>query len=228
MSIQSKRSIILFVAVCLIYVLLSEELKIGIALSVLFVSVLVILAGYYSIYVKFNYRSYVFLDEIYTSLRIDFFRDDTTKMVLYSLLNQDAQRILSFPGQSFLYQIGSMFPLSFLGVPYIGYNTFVTTYMLGVSVSAGYNWMTTSIFDEMIANFGLLGFWIAPALFGILGKIADKQTIEYRKYTVATATLLLMYSLNYIMWFLQMWVLLVLTEKLIMRRRKRQVKVEVK
>jgi hypothetical protein len=140
-------------------------------------------------------------------------------MAIYSLLNPETIKILEYPGQSIITQIGSIFPLPFLGVQSIGYNSFLTAALSGVSLDISINWMTTSLFDEMLSNFGFFGFWISPVILGVFARIADKQNKELVPLTIAVVLLLLMYSPNYIMWFIQFWFTILLINRQFITKR---------
>lgn len=212
--IQSKRSIIFFIAAMIVsYLFFNTKMDKRKWIYCLgCISVIGLLL--YSIYIKVVYRGYIGFENLYTTIRIDFFRDDTVKMVIYSLLNPEKMRILKYPGQSIITQIGTIFPLQFLKVPYMGYNSYLTSALIGTSVlDVSINWMTTSIFDEMIANFGFFGFWIAPTILGFMAKIANKQNNKLIIITISSVVLLIMYSLSYIMWYIQFWIGIIVIEK---------------
>ncbi|MFS0864571.1 O-antigen polymerase [Fredinandcohnia sp. 179-A 10B2 NHS] len=218
--VQAKRSIIFFAGVLIISYLLFNTKMSNRKWIYLLGTFIIITFLLYSIYVKITYRDYIGFESIYTTLRIDFFRDDTVKMVIHSLLYPNTWQVLEYPGQSIITQIGSLFPLQFLHVPSMGYNSYLTSALIGVPVEKSINWMTTSIFDEMIANFGFLGFWIAPTILGIFAKIADRQNNRLIPITIAVIMLLMMYSPSYIMWFIQFWLLIVIVERVFRAKRR--------
>lgn len=203
MCIESKRSIIFFayiVAVCYLMCTSSRKSfkRIGFAALiaiVLFVS--------FSVFVKINYRGYVDMEAIYTSLRIDFFRDDTIKMAIFSVLNPSRISILQYPFESYLLQIGYLFPLGFIGVPKMEYNLLFTCALQGVPLSTGLNYMTTSMLDEVVSNFGIIGFVVAPIFSALLADLCDGRNPIVKTLYVSIYTLLLMYSLSYILWFVE-------------------------
>lgn len=211
---QGKRSILFFMILAIIsYLFINVKLS---KRKWIFILAIISAVGIvsYSIYIKVFYRGYSGFDSLYTTLRIDFFRDDTTKLVIYSLLNPNSIKILDYPGQSIITQIGALFPLQFLDVPVIGYNTYLTSALIGASYKySAQNWMTTSIFDEMLANFSFFGFWIAPMVLGIFSKIADKQNCKIKPITISSLILLMMYSPSYILWYMQFWFIITLAEK---------------
>lgn len=219
MNVQAKRSILLFIAIVIFSILLFNAKMNRKKWVYVFGLFCLAIGVYYSIYIKITYRNYIRFETIYTTLRIDFFRDDTVKMVIYSLINPNEMKILQYPGQSIITQIGSLFPLQFLGVKVIGFNSYLTAALMRNSyVDPTVNWITTSIFDEMLANFGFLGIIIAATILGKIAKIADSQNRKLIPITVSVACLLLMYSPNYIMWFIQFWILVVVFDKLNIRK----------
>ncbi|HBI93265.1 MAG TPA: hypothetical protein DDY58_13085 [Terrisporobacter glycolicus] len=207
---ESKRSIIFFAGVILIaYMIYNTEYKKRKNIYLL-AYLGVIAAIMYSVYIKLEFRGYVNSSQLYTTMRIDFGRDDTVKLVIYSLLNPNKMKILDYPGQSIICQIGTIFPLQLLGVKSIGYNAFLTAALIGQPVERSINWMTTSILDETIANYGFWGFWIAPVIIGLMARVTDKLTREMIPITIGAIVLLLMYPISYIMWYLQFWLILML------------------
>lgn len=216
--VESKRSIILFIFVLLVsYYIYSKRGKIPLKFYIVLLSLLLI-SIFLSVYIKTEYRGYSDYNMIYTTLRIDFFRDDRVKMVIYSLLHQDVISILSYPGQSILTQLGALFPFQFLGVNVVGYNAFFSSALSGYAFDPGYAFMTTSIFDETLANFGFYGVWIAPVVCVLFARIADKQNRMLVPITISAILLLFMFPPIYIMWFLQFWLAAVVFEKVRTRK----------
>ncbi len=208
--IESKRSIIFF---CFIVVIIIrafgfdkpiKPFRLLLAIGCLLGIVILL-----SVIVKTSYRGYTDFDSLYTTLRIDMFRDDTVKMALYSTFHRDRISILSYPFESYLMQIRSIFPLDIisglgiLDIPGVGYNTYFTCALAHVDLSYGYNWMTTSMFDELIANFGIIGILIAPFICVKISQKIDSLKKFEKILWLSAVVLLFMYSLNYIMYFLE-------------------------
>lgn len=211
--IESKRSIIIFILAIVVSFLVDTipRKKMFFVFAVAAVAMLLIVA--LSVYIKINYRTYTASDAIYTTLRIDYFRDDTTKMLIYSIFHPEDIKVLDFPGQSYLSQIGYIFPLDIFGTPRLGYNTYFTCALLKQPLSSGLNYTTTSMYDELIANFSFLGFIIAPVFSVWYARIADKQSTILKTIMIAGYVLLVMYPLNYIMWFLEAMLILLFFTK---------------
>ena len=211
--IESKRSILIFCMAIIVTFLIDyiprEKMFFVLLFSFLALFIVVILG----VFVKITFRSYSEIDALYTALRIDYFRDDTMKMLIYSLFHPNEIQVLEYPFQSYLMQIGYIFPLDLLGTPRIGYNRFFTCALLNQPLSSGASYTTTSMYDELVANFGLFGFIIAPIFSVWVAKIADKYSSIVKTMIIAGYVLLVMYSLNYIMWFLQIVVLILFISK---------------
>lgn len=210
--VQSKRTIMALIAVSILAHLLFNSKKKNRKKILIMGVILFLLLIYYSIYIKTEFRNYSTFEMLYTTMRIDFGRDDVLKLVIYSFLNPDRINILDYFGQSFITQLGSIFPLSFLGVKTIGYNAFLTAGLIDMPLDPTINFMTTSIFDEFLANFGIIGFWIAPYIIGKLCVLADNQNKRLKSLTVSMILLLMMLPISFIMWFIQFWALMIFAE----------------
>jgi len=114
----------------------------------------------------------------YTSMRINYGRDDTMKMVIHSELNSNqTNTLLDYRGQSLLF-----YPAFFIyrdlwpEKPYT-FGVYLTSYMIGSEETTPIGWtMTTNIVDELIANLGLLGAILSPFFFILLCKIGMKNS----------------------------------------------------
>ena len=85
----------------------SKDIKVGkiIGIASLLATMVIIL----SVMVKTQSRGYSGIMTIYSTLRIDIFRDDTIKMAIYGMINPNEIKILDFPFQSYLMQIRYFF-----------------------------------------------------------------------------------------------------------------------
>ena len=88
---------------------------------------------------------------------------------------------------------------------------------MGVDLSMGYSFMTTSMFDEAIANFGLIGFLTAPILCAIVSRNADKYSGFEKTLMVGCIVLGMMYSPNYILFYIEVTVIINLILKYVRR-----------
>lgn len=208
-SIESKRSIVFFTIA--IFLLLKYK---GFGRKVNFVqlglvAVLCIFGMIvYSLYIKSNVRGYSDMDQLYTNIRIDMFRDDTARLVIYSLFSS-IKPVIEWPFQSYLTQIMYFFPLDIingllrLDIPMIGFNTYLTSALVGVPISEGERWMTTSMIDENIANFSILACLIIPIVLKKISRVVDRSETIVQILILSALLLSFMYSFNYIVYFLQ-------------------------
>lgn len=215
LCIESKRSILFF---CVIIVLVikiygwGKNFNLGRYILLCLVGVSIILI--YSIYVKTALRGYSSFSDVYTNLRVDMFRDDTVKLVIKALIDPSIKPILDYPFQSYLTQIPFIFPLDFiigmlhLRIPGVGFNTYLTSALSGSSIESGDRWMTTSISDEVIANFGFLGYIILPMVILSSTKKIDRMEGITQVFWIGGLVLMMMYSLNYIIYYLEFAIVL--------------------
>lgn len=107
-----------------------------------------------------DFDSEVNKSEAYESLRIDYFRDQRIKMVIYSILYPENMKILEHTGQSFLFDLTFYIPRTMWEDKPYPYAVYFTSAMYYAPIEDRGWGMTTSIYDELIANFGILGIII--------------------------------------------------------------------
>ena len=215
--IESKRSIVYFVIIFIALIkfyksqdITSEKLKMDrIPMGALSIGIIImIIIIYTSIFVKTG-RGYSTFASLYTTFRVDLFRDDTVKFAIYSLIDKQTPKILDYPFQSFINLISSIFPLDlFVGkglinLPRVGYNTYLTSALIHADISLNNSFMTTSIYDEFIANFSYLGFPLFSFLVVRFSKILDSKSVSAKMLGIGAIILMNFYSLNYIMYYLE-------------------------
>lgn len=94
--------------------------------------------------------------------RVDYTRDSRVQMALYSALHPHKMQILDYPGQNLLYYATLLVPRSVWSNKPYPYAYYFTSAMLN-RYPQDFGWgMTTGIFDETIANVGLLGILLGP------------------------------------------------------------------
>lgn len=213
--IESKRSIVFFCFIMVVVILLygkSKDIKIGRIIGI--ASILATIVIVLSVMVKTQSRGYSGIMTIYSTLRIDIFRDDTIKMAIYGMLNPKEIKILDYPFQSYLMQIRYFFfmdiiaGIGFIPLQGLGFNKYLSSALIGADLSMGYSFMTTSMFDEAIANFGVLGFLTAPILCAIVSRNADKYSGFEKTLMVGCVVLGMMYSPNYILFYIEVTVVI--------------------
>lgn len=208
-SIESKRSIIFF-AMAVFFLLkysgYGGKIKTVKLAIIAIIGVGVMIA--YSIYIKTHIRGYTEYDQLYTNIRIDLFRDDTMRLVIYSIIS-NMKSVIDYPFQSYLTEIIFIFPLDILNglfrleVPQVGFNTYLTSALIGAPLSAGERWMTTSMIDEAIANFFLIGCIIVPIILGKISHFVDRSKPFVQVVLLSSVLLTFMYSFNYIAYYLE-------------------------
>lgn len=217
--IEAKRSILFFAVIFVFALIIGNLSKKGLRRALVVFVIAAVAAVALSVYVKTQYRGYAVDDfaTIYGNLRIDYFRDDTVKMLIYSVLNPGSINVLEYPFQSYLTQIGYIFPLDILPIQKLGYNTYFTCALLFQPLSSGLSYTTTSMFDELIANCGVFGFALIPCICVLFARWGDRLPVEFRALLNSCFVLLCMYSLNYVSWYIEVVVILLL----VMRARNR-------
>lgn len=111
----------------------------------------------------------------YDNIRIDFGRDDIIKMAIYAELNPQQMQILEYRGQSCLFYATMVVPREIWPEKPLPYAQYATSAML-FTEPREWGWgMTTSIFDEAIANTGWYGFLIGPLIIILVCLIGDRS-----------------------------------------------------
>jgi hypothetical protein len=179
LSMSGKRAVFFIFFAGLIYILISNKFIIRGQIFLFVVPIIALLFFFSSQYQQHFDRIHddSFASK-YTNFRIDYGRDDTFKMVVFSEIHKEANiSILKSRGQSLLF-----YPTFFIKrdvwteKPY-PYAVYFTSAMLGISDPSFIGWgMTTSIFDELISNLGLfLGLLVSPFMLIFVCKIGMKN-----------------------------------------------------
>lgn len=119
--------------------------------------------------------------EDYVGMRVDFGRDDVLSMSIYAALENE--KIKTDDGVSLLYfskVFGNELVDLGLVTPY-KYSVYATSYLLDLSQVEDLGWgMTTGVWDELIANFGMLSGSIIFLLFYCtMMRFADSSRNKY-------------------------------------------------
>ena len=111
----------------------------------------------------------------YEGNRIDYGRDHSVRLSIYSMLYGGDERILDYPGQSFVIYATIAVPRSvWEGKPPNYADMHTSAALMARDPQRAWS-LTTSWLDEMIANFGVLGMVLGPASLGILCRVGDSQ-----------------------------------------------------
>jgi len=112
---------------------------------------------------------------VYENSRIDYGRDHHLKAAIECELSQDESKILDYRGQSILFSLAMFIPRSEWPDKPLPYAAYLTGFALQ-SFQKDRGWgLTSSILDEMVANFGWPGLLIGPALIMYLCRVCDKS-----------------------------------------------------
>lgn len=123
-------------------------------------AVFALMLAAFSFYYQSSVRSYDFAsfnEMAYINFRVDYGRDDVVKTAIFAHLNH--HDIITDAGNSYLYALHKLFgsTLSEIATPE-KYSVYFTNYVLGNNSIDMSHWgITTGLFDEGIANFGIIG-----------------------------------------------------------------------
>lgn len=133
-----------------------------------------LLLGAYSIFYQAAFRADNELANGVLGYRIDYARDSPLLMAISSELRPGVLTILEFRGQSYLYNLLALVPRDFLSNKPYPYSYYFTSALFELPPQ-NLGWgMTTSIFDEAVANLGLWGLVAAPIAIGLLALFSDR------------------------------------------------------
>lgn len=146
-------------------------------------------------------------DLLYETLRIDFFRDDRIRMAIFSEIYPERMHILDYYFQTFIHNIGAIWPINLLfvalGWPRESYQQYISSALEGTRV-IGDGFMTPSFSAEMISNMGLLLGGILTSYLCIwFAKQTGKYSYPLNVLIISAFLMLNMFSVNYIMPYLE-------------------------
>ncbi len=146
----------------------------------------------------------------YVNARVDYGRDAVMKQGIYAELNPDRIQVLEHRGQSMLFYSLFFVPRRLWPGKPFPYTTYVTAAMMRAPIR-DYRWgVTTSIFDEALANFGWLGLLVAPWALGQVCAVGDRRRSPFvAMLTVTVASLLVVLHLGAFIPIMLLWILLV-------------------
>lgn len=142
------------------------------------ISMILMVIAYYS-YANFIKLSTKVVDNdlIYFYLRHELGRDDTMQFAIFQTI-VNGREIMEYRGQSFISTILNYFPRDFYSNKPYPYSQYFTNSLLYGRVGAGLlGWsVTTSILDEFVSNFHILGLPLSLLFIAYFIKYIDKQT----------------------------------------------------
>lgn len=176
--LNGKRTAVFLGVFGLLFIVIIKKMiknKYKLVALILFVSIML------GCYIDYYGKNVTLVDDGYTSYRINFGRDDTLKMTIYRELNNN--KILEYRGQTMIFYFTFFIRRSVWKNKPFPFATYFTASLVELDGIKDLGWnMTTSIFDETIANFGFIGIIFLPFIMekvisffikrnrGILGK----------------------------------------------------------
>lgn len=206
--LNGKRTIVLIFLffLGLFYFIVNKNLK-----SFLFLLILLLTYSFYNSWYQSNIRDFddsKSFNEKYENIRVDYFRDQRVKMAIYGELKPYKIKILPYRGESFIFSSTFFIPRSIWPNKPYPYAQYFTSAMFN-SEPKLWGWgMTTSIYDEFIANLGLIGLLLIQILLLYYIKIiGNLNSPKFQIYSVFLFVLLMMvqmiaFMFLYIFWFI--------------------------
>lgn len=158
---------------------------------------------------------------MYTTTRIDMFRDDRVRMAIYysiySTFDSNVPSIVSYPCQTYAADVLSFIPFNYiadyLGYKDASYQTRFTHVLIGKDpdrgIEKGTAWMTVTTFAEVISNLGVfLAFLLIPYMCMKFSSLVDKYAYPYNALVLCSFVLLQLFDFTYISVFLEFTILL--------------------
>ena len=226
--IQGKRGILFFSLVVIIIVYFYKKLNSGeklisvktIGIFSVFVAFVAFMI-YFSIYIKME-RGYA-EDYLYDTLRVDFFRDDRIRIAIFSELYPERLKMLDYPLQTFIYNVCQIWPLNLIvismGVVILNYQQFLSSAVQGTQFDL-HGYMTPSMFGEWVSNIGIiLGIFAIPYICLWFSNQVKKYPYPLNVLIISSFLLLNMFSMGYIVLFLETTVILCIMYKINKRER---------
>lgn len=216
--LNGKRYIVLFTIVLILYVLWNRRILIGKKLMIIGLLIVCSFAVFSTVYqdsLRFDGGLQTNSIETYENFRLDYGRDDVTKLAIYAELNPETTQILDYRGQSMLFYLLMYVPRDMWEEKPMPYAKYVTSAMFLVEPQL-WSWgMTTSILEEAISNFSWLGLIIGPLIVGTICRVGDRfEDPLINILTLFIACLFLVVHLPAFAPIFYIWLVLVIFSKL--------------
>ena len=149
---------------------------------------------------------------IYSTLRVDFGREDVTKFVLMREI--EGNPILDYRGQTFLSLLLMAVPRAMWPTKPYGHYRYLTAALTGDSPDSIPSGMTPSLYEMSIANFGYLGIIVAIVVLLLIVKFGDRLANPNLKLIVLIVVIqLLTQNLDVSLFIFYVFLFLVITGK---------------
>lgn len=175
--IDGKRNMIAFIIVLLFFVfrIRNRFRPKKVFLTLIINGILILgLSSAYQVILRSDFIDYSNFQNAYNDYRLNFGRDDVTKLAIYSELDDDFQ-ILNYRGESFISLLLFWIPRSVWPDKPLQHYNYITSAAMGVKPHIVPWGITPSIFDQLVANFSFFGILMAPFLLVWLAKIGDNS-----------------------------------------------------
>jgi hypothetical protein len=137
---------------------------------------ILIAMGAYSYIYQLIYRGHNLEDNDrwYENFRMDYGRDDRIKLAIFAELHPETVRILDYRGQSLVFYAAYAVPRALWPDKPYPYAVYATSAIAMFDTPRQLGWgLTTSVFDEAIANCSWAGMLLGPALILLICRIGE-------------------------------------------------------
>lgn len=222
--VNGKRYIIAIIALCLMFVYQSarmnskKRLNLWVSLPIL-VLIIVAFSSVYVTTIKVTDLSSV---SAYSTLRIDFGRDDVTKFVIKNCLIEN-KSILDYPGQSFLSTVFWFVPRELWNSKPWPHYRYLTAAIFNTTTDNIPSGITPSLFEMSIANFGYFGMIIPFFAVWFFNKWCNSTTkLETKVLILMIMTVLLTQSIGVISYLVLFEVIVLVSRRLVFEIEKKR------
>lgn len=221
--IQGKRAILFYALINIVIVLYIKFRKLQISpkkmtvlsmLAILLCAALMTLMINMTIAVKLE-RGYDpnNTSAMYTTSRIDFFRDDRVRLSIYSCMNEEEVEILQYPAQTFVSDLFAFIPINYIAsmadIHHYSYQTYFTHALERKKTDSfidvqNRSYMTVCFISEMISNIGfLLTLLLLPKFCLWISKKADDHPYPLNALILCVFASLNMFDFTYMAYYIE-------------------------
>ncbi|WP_342475615.1 hypothetical protein NST70_02140 [Weizmannia sp. FSL K6-0777] len=214
--INGKRAIMALAVMLLIYSLWNKNVfnkSVLILTSICSCLFILLFSNLYQNSLRYEKEQISSFNEKYHNFRVDFGRDDVTKMAIYAELHPENLKILEYRGQSLLFDLTMFIPRDFWPNKPWPYAVYLTSALLMLPIQY-FGWsMTTSWLEEAIANFSWFGFILGPLWISVICRIGDAhKNILIKSLTIIVSCLFIVLQLAAFAPFFILWLLLIIID----------------